>query len=116
MEFEAENEVSSDVCDCSACNGMILKPNISNARASLGQCDESFPLDDLTKTYFCFVNEDSPCPKRRADFLHPGSFISTLPCEDERGCGAVTRLGFFKKAVNWFAGIFGYDDVYGMYS
>ena len=117
MEYEAKNEVSSDVCDCSACNGMILKPNISNAIASLGQCDESFPLDDLTKTYFCFVNEDSVCDKTPSDFLLPGTFISTIPCEDPNRSGLTFRFGlkkFFKKKINFFADLFGAEKPFGM--
>ena len=117
MKVQVKNDTKSDVCDFRACNGMVLAPNITNSLTVFGQCDESFPLDEATNTYFCFVNEDSVCDKTPSDFLLPGTFISTIPCEDPNRSGLTFRFGlkkFFKKKINFFADLFGAEKPFGM--
>ena len=81
---EANPSPEKNICDYSACNGLELETQINGKSVIFGQCQH--PLDYLSGDCkeidkFCFVDEDSVCPKVPSK-LKPGSFISTKPCED----------------------------------
>ena len=77
---EALPDQQTTICDFTACNGLLMKfAESTGLDDTLGEC-QSYNLNGET---FCFVNEDSSCPKLAYDGK-PGSFISTQPCTDPR--------------------------------
>ena len=81
---EALPDKQTTICDFTACNGLLMKfAESTGLKDTLGQCS----VYDLDGESFCFVNEDSSCPKLAYDGK-PGSFISTKPCTDPRAPSA----------------------------
>jgi len=77
---EALPDQQTTICDFTACNGLLMNfAESTGLKDTLGQC-QSYNLNGEA---YCFVNEDSSCPKLAYDGK-PGSFISTQPCTDPR--------------------------------
>lgn len=76
---EALPDQQTTICDLTACNGLLMKfAESTGLNGTLGQCSVS-----LDGESFCFVNEDSSCPKQAFDGK-PGSFVSSKPCTDPK--------------------------------
>jgi len=82
----AVNKTISSSCNADSCNGLLYKVIFEGDGddVSIGECRVNIPGGNQL---FCFVNEDTDCPKEENENF-PGQYISTLPCEfqpDSRG-------------------------------
>jgi len=113
---EASPNANIESCDFNACNGLLIDvvdPESENGTTiRLGEC-----LSTVFDEEFCFVNEDSPCPKKKGKL--EGSYLAFEPCKDparpnNRFFGVLTVSA--SKAA---CGFFGYEcsflDDYGNY-
>merc|ERR1712038_1206539 len=80
INTEAGN-AANDICDYTACNGLTYKTELNGTTIIIGQCLST--LTEEKESAFCFVNEDSICPKTSLDSF-PGVFTSSEPCKDPR--------------------------------
>ena len=79
----------------------------NNEKLTFGECKVKSvePVEDnqAEGDYFCFVNEDTVCPK--VEFKsRPGTFLSTKPCKDpvalkRRLTGLVAAISFGIGAI-----------------
>ena len=69
-----------NVCDFTACNGLVFKRKIFGRTFTFGECQTSLEKKD---DRFCFVNENSVCEKIPSN-IESGTYVSTLPCEDKQ--------------------------------
>ena len=58
---EARNNIQTETCDYTACNGVTFKVDIYDTVQSYGQCQYPAGKDGTTDDFFCFVNKDSAC-------------------------------------------------------
>jgi len=77
-EIHGGTEGANDVCDFTACNGLLYEVEIDGQLEVFGQCQAN-----LDNEPFCFVNEASICKKEKSK-TKPGKFISVQPCQDPR--------------------------------
>ena len=78
--IEPAGDATADVCDFTACNGLIIAAKVDGKDYTIGQCQSS--ISEEASDYECFVNEESICPKTPSK--SPEVFTSTKPCEDPR--------------------------------
>ena len=67
-EIHGGTEGANDVCDFTACNGLLYEVEIDGEVEIFGQCQANLKNDP-----FCFVNEASICKKERSK-TKPGKF------------------------------------------
>ena len=58
---------------------IALRTQNDGNHGNFGKCDSTFESQD---DFFCFVDEQSICPKIPSSIIKPGTYISTIPCED----------------------------------
>ena len=95
-EIYGGTEGSNDVCDFTACNGLLYEVEIDGKVEVFGQCQAN-----LDNEPFCFVNEASICKKEKSK-TKPGKFISLEPCQDPRAPPVTTNKSWFD-----LGGVFG---------
>ena len=88
-EIHGETEGANDVCDFTACNGLLYEVEIDGQAEVFGQCKAN-----LKDKPFCFVNEASVCKKERSK-SKPGKFISLEPCQDPQAPPVTTNKSWF---------------------
>ena len=76
--IEKAGNAAADVCDFTACNGLILEKEFNETSYAIGQCQTPITQQEVG----CFVNKESICPKNSTKF--PGVFASTEPCKDPK--------------------------------
>jgi len=79
----ATDEVQTDTCDFTACNGFTLKLDVFDKVQTYGQCQYPAGENGAEEDFFCFVNADSACKDKVED--GDGKevrYTSTFACKD----------------------------------
>ena len=102
--YEKAGNAAADICDFTACNGLVLQKELNGTSYFIGQCQT--PITQQERG--CFVNKESICPKNSTKF--PGVFSSTEPCKDPRApatridindlLGAIVTIGEIVTALS----------------
>merc|ERR1712180_308761 len=99
---DAKEDVQTETCDYTACNGFTFKLDVFDKVETYGQCQfpagENGAIDD----YFCFVNENSAC-KDKIPYgdEEEGLFVSTEACKGDN-VPAPRIFGFIKGFIKGF--------------
>ena len=80
MEKGIKNTTESGECNLSACNGLIFSTMAKDIKIQFGECKSEVPLFGAEGA-FCFVNQNSVCPKISSK-SNPGIYVSTEPCKE----------------------------------
>jgi len=106
----ATDEVQTDTCDYTACNGFKLRLEVFDKVQTYGQCQYQAGKNGSEEDYFCFVNADSACKDKVED--GDGKevrYTSTLACKDPN---APLPRSFFSWGYTGGYGYYGYRHGY----
>jgi len=76
----ASQDKPKDICNFNACNELEFSVDVNSNTIPFGECKSQGDSGE----HFCFVNEDSVCPK--TEFIgKPGTYASYEPCKSHPG-------------------------------